>query len=226
MSAYFPFLLPLFSVLFGYAFALFIKPKAKKNLKLLLAFSGSFLLSLTVMHLLPEIYINQNPTIGLFIMIGILFQIILEFFSKGAEHGHVHGHDKLQKMPWLLFISLCIHALLEGFPVSHQHQLALGIAIHHFPIAIILTAFFMNAELNKKALFLFMIFFAVMTPLGTLLSEISPLLNNYYTEITAVVIGILFHISSTIIFESSEGHKFNIAKISMIVLGIAIAYFI
>jgi hypothetical protein len=43
---------------------------------------------------------------------------------------------------------------------------------------------------------------------------------------TAVVIGILFHISSTIIFESSEGHKFNIAKISMIVLGIAIAYFI
>jgi zinc transporter ZupT len=226
MSAYFPFLLPLFSVLFGYAFALFIKPKAKKNLKLLLAFSGSFLLSLTVMHLLPEIYINQNPTIGLFIMIGILFQIILEFFSKGAEHGHVHGNDKLQKMPWLLFISLCIHALLEGFPVSHQHQLALGIAIHHFPIAIILTAFFMNAELNKKALFLFMIFFAVMTPLGTLLSEISPLLNNYYTEITAVVIGILFHISSTIIFESSEGHKFNIAKISMIVLGITIAYFI
>lgn len=226
MSAYFPFLLPLFSVLIGYAFALFIKPKAKKNLKLLLAFSGSFLLSLTVMHLLPEIYTNKNPTIGLFIMLGILFQIVLEFFSKGAEHGHVHGHDKLQKMPWLLFVSLCIHAFLEGFPVGHQHKLALGIAIHHFPIAIILTTFFINAELNKKALFLFMIFFAIMTPLGTLLSEILPVVNNYYAEITAVVIGILFHISSTIIFESSEGHKFNIAKISMIVLGIAIAYFI
>jgi hypothetical protein len=71
-----------------------------------------------------------------------------------------------------------------------------------------------------------MISFAIMTPLGTLLSDILPVLNDYYTEITAVVIGILFHISSTIIFESSEGHKFNIAKISMIVLGIAIAYFI
>jgi zinc transporter ZupT len=226
MSTYFPFLLPLFSVLIGYAFALFIKPKAKKNLKLLLAFSGSFLLSLTVMHLLPELYMKNNSNIGLFIMIGILFQIVLEFFSKGAEHGHVHGHDKLQKMPWLLFISLCIHAFLEGFPVGHQHKLALGIAIHHFPIAIILTTFFVNAELNKKALFLFMVFFAIMTPLGTLASEILPIISNYYTEITAVVIGILFHISSTIIFESSEGHKFNIAKISMIVLGIAIAYFI
>jgi len=226
MRAYFPFLLPLFSVLIGYGFALFIKPKAKKNLKLLLAFSGSFLLSLTVMHLIPDIYIDNNSNIGLFIMLGILFQIVLEFFSKGAEHGHVHGHDKLQKMPWLLFISLCIHAFLEGFPVGHQHKLALGIAIHHFPIAIILTTFFINAELNKKALFLFMILFAIMTPLGTVISEIIPVFSNYYTEITAIVIGILFHISSTIIFESSEGHKFNIAKISMIVLGIAIAYFI
>jgi putative Mn2+ efflux pump MntP len=104
--------------------------------------------------------------------------------------------------------------------------LALGIAIHHFPIAIILTTFFVNAQLNKKAIFLFMISFAIMTPLGTLLSDIFPVLNDYYTEITAIVIGILFHISSTIIFESSEGHKFNIAKISMIILGIAMAYFI
>ncbi|WP_310557327.1 ZIP family metal transporter [Flavobacterium sp.] len=218
--------LPLFSVLLGFGIALFLQPKNKTNLKLLLAFSGAFLLSLTVIHLLPEVYESHNHSIGIFIMIGILFQIILEFFSKGAEHGHVHGHDKLSQMPWALFISLCLHALLEGFPVGHHHDLAIGIAIHHLPIAIILTSFFLNAQLNKIALFIFMITFAVMTPLGTLVSDNFPVLNQYYTEITAVVIGILFHISSTIIFESSEGHKFNIAKISMIVLGIVLAYFL
>ena len=220
------YLLPLLSVLLGYAIALLLKPKAKKNLKLLLAFSGSFLLSLTVMHLLPEVYEGHNHSVGIFIMVGILFQIILEFFSKGAEHGHVHGHEKITQMPWLLFISLCLHALLEGFPVGHHHDLALGIAIHHLPIAIILTTFFLNAELNKVALFFFMLVFAVMTPLGTFLSDGFPLLNDYYTEITAIVIGILFHISSTIIFESSEGHKFNVAKVSMIILGIVLAYFL
>lgn len=220
------YLLPLFSVLIGYIIALFFKPKNKANLKLLLAFSGSFLLSLTVMHLLPDVYESQNSNIGIFIMAGILFQIILEFFSKGAEHGHVHGHEKMNQMPWLLFISLCIHAFLEGFPVSHHYNLALGIAIHHLPIAIILTTFFINSSLNKKAIFSFMITFAIMTPLGTLLSDYLPMLNDCYTEITAIVIGILFHISSTIIFESSEGHKFNIAKVSMIILGIALAYFI
>jgi zinc transporter ZupT len=220
------YLLPLLSVIIGYIVALIIRPKNKTNLKLLLAFSGSFLLSLTVMHLLPEIYESANPNIGLFIMLGILFQIILEFFSKGAEHGHVHGHPTMTQIPWLLFISLCIHAFLEGFPVSHHHDLAIGIAIHHLPIAIILTTFFINASLNKKAIFFFMITFSVMTPLGTILSDYLPVLNVYYTEITAIVIGILFHISSTIIFESSEGHKFNIAKVSMIVIGIALAYFI
>ena len=220
------YLLPLFSVLLGYGIALFLKPKSKTNLKLLLAFSGSFLLSLTVMHLLPEVYESHNHNIGLFIMAGILFQIILEFFSKGAEHGHVHGHETMSHIPWLLFISLCIHAFLEGFPVSHHHNLAVGIAIHHLPIAIILTLFFINAKLNKKAIFAFMFTFAIMTPLGTIISEYMPILNDYYTEITAVVIGILFHISSTIIFESSEGHKFNVAKVSMIIFGIILAYFI
>lgn len=220
------YLLPLFSVLIGYIIALFLKPKSKTNLKLLLAFSGSFLLSLTVMHLLPDVYESDNHNIGIFIMTGILFQIILEFFSKGAEHGHVHGHDKMYHMPWLLFISLCIHAFLEGFPVSHHHNLALGIAIHHFPIAVILTMFFINAKLDKKAIFAFMVTFALMTPLGTIISDYLPSLNDYYTEITAVVIGILFHISSTIIFETSEGHKFNVAKVSMIIFGVVLAYFI
>jgi len=220
------YLLPLLSVILGYLIALVIKPKKKSNLKLLLAFSGSFLLSITVMHLLPEVYEKHSHSVGIFIMVGILFQIILEFFSKGAEHGHVHGHDKIAKMPWLLFISLCIHAFLEGFPVGHHHDLAYGIAIHHLPIAIILTTFFINAELNKTALFIFMLTFAFMTPLGTFVSDTVPFITQYYTEITAVVIGILFHISSTIIFESSEGHKFNIAKISMIILGILLACFV
>lgn len=233
------YILPLLSVILGYIIALILKPSNKKSLKLLLAFSGSFLLSLTVLHLLPEVYESaahaheghdhgHNNPIGIFIMAGIVFQIILEYFSKGAEHGHVHvhGHDHSHKMPWLLFISLCIHALLEGMPVSHHHDMAWGIAIHHFPIAIILTAFFINSGLKKPVIMLFMLAFAAMTPLGTLLSAQLEFISHYYTEISAIVVGILFHISSTIIFESSEGHKFNLAKLIVIVFGVIMAYFL
>ncbi|WP_396211226.1 ZIP family metal transporter [Flavobacterium sp.] len=229
------YLFPLFAVLLGYFIAAFFHPKSKKNLKLLLAFSGAFLLSLTVMHLLPEVYEadmhsheghdHEQGTIGIFIMIGIVFQIILEYFSKGAEHGHVHGHETMHHIPWLLFFSLCLHALLEGMPISNHNHLAYGIAVHHFPIAIILTSFFKNAKLDKKAILFFMFIFALMTPLGTFAAVNLTFLANYYVQISGIVIGILFHISSTIIFESSEGHKFNLAKISVIVLGIILAYF-
>lgn len=236
------YLLPLLSVILGYVVALIMKPKNKKQLKLLLAFSGSFLLSLTVMHLLPEVYdaashahghhhdhahghAHHNNPVGIFIMIGIIFQIILEYFSKGAEHGHVHGHQEMHRMPWLLFFSLCLHALFEGLPVSHHHDMAWGIAIHHFPIAIILTTFFINANLNRMVILLFMVAFAAMTPLGTLLANHLHFVSHYYTEISAIVVGILFHISSTIIFEASEGHKFNSAKLLVIILGVIMAYF-
>lgn len=223
MSQY---LIPFIAVLVGFGIAFYIKPNNKKNLKLLLAFSGSFLLSMTVVHLLPEVYLQKNIAIGFCIMSGILFQIMLEFFSKGAEHGHVHGHGTMSQIPWFLFISLCIHAFLEGLPVANHHQLAIGIAIHHLPIAIILTTFLLQSKLNNWAILFFMITFGIMTPLGTILANEFAYLQVYKNEITAIVIGILFHISSTIIFESSEGHKFNIAKISMIILGFGLAFFV
>jgi len=227
------------AIILGFLIALFLKPQKKRNIKLLLAFSGAFLLSLTVLHLLPELFeeshhvhegdqVNSSIPVGVFIMIGILFQIILEFFSKGAEHGHVHVHtdenNELHHIPWLLFISLCIHALLEGFPIHENTNLAYGIAVHHFPIAIILTLFFVNAKMNKFMVFVFMFSFALMTPLGTLLAEELHFAQHYSKEISAIVVGILFHISSTIIFESNEGHKFNLAKVTMIALGFLLAY--
>lgn len=235
---YLVYIFPFFAVLLGYVLAFYFTPKNKKQIKLLLAFSGSFLLSLTVMHLLPGIYLSElnehshsdshehiHSSFGIFIMLGIIFQIILEYFSKGAEHGHVHGHDKMNHIPWLLFFSLCIHAILEGIPINKDNHLAYGIAIHHFPIAMILTIFFKNAQLNSKAIFSFMITFALMTPLGTLLAAHLSIFEPIEKQLVGFVIGILFHISSTIIFETSEGHKFNLAKLLAIIFGIIIATF-
>jgi hypothetical protein len=63
-----------------------------------------------------------------------------------------------------------------------------------------------------------------MTPLGTIISNNVTQLSEFIIYINAIVIGIFFHISTTILFESSEGHKFNLSKILVIILGICIAY--
>ena len=52
-------ILLILSVLVGAFIVLFIKP-TKQFISLLLAFSGSYLLSVTVLHLLPEVYVETN----------------------------------------------------------------------------------------------------------------------------------------------------------------------
>ena len=221
------YLLPIAAVVLGFVFVLMFKPSKQANLKLLLAFSGAFLLSITVFNLLPSIFEHDNAKhIGLFIMFGILLQIFLEFFSKGAEHGHVHVHSNQQMFPWVLFVSLSIHSILEGFPLHNHHTLVYGIVVHKFPIAIILSSFFFASQLSKFKTLIFLTLFALMTPFGTYLSEHVGLLSQYINQVTALVVGIFLHISTTILFESSEGHKFNISKLLVILLAIVIAYFV
>ena len=66
-----------------------------------------------------------------------------------------------------------------------------------------------------------------MTPLGTYISNTTSLyVADYVDVVNAIVIGIFFHISTTILFESGEGHKFNLSKLIAIILGVGIAYII
>lgn len=213
------------AVLLGSILVVFKKPN-KHHVRLLLAFSGAYLLSVTILHLLPDVYTNTQgdneiQSLGILILIGILIQSILESFSKGAEHGHVHLHTNSNAFPWLLFISLSLHAFSEGLPIHHaDDSLLWAIVVHKIPIAIILTTFFIHAQYTKKKLFFFVFTFSLMSPLGYFLGENSIMLQKYHREITALIIGVFLHISTIILFESSEDHKFNAKKFTAILMGI------
>ncbi len=219
------YILPILAVVLSFALVFIAKPKNNEHFKLLLAFSGAFLLALTVFELFPEVYENADAKmVGLFVMLGILLQIFLEFFSKGAEHGHVHLDTKKSTFPWPLFISLSVHSFLEGFPIE-EHQLMLyGILIHKIPIAIILSIFLLGSQIKIAKAVFFIVLFSLMTPLGSYVAAKAVWVTTYYTVINALVIGVFLHISTVILFESSEGHKFNLRKLVVITLGIAIAY--
>lgn len=221
------YLLLIIAVLLSFGFVILTKPKRKEGLRLLLAFSGSFLLALTLFELLPTVYEQADPKIiGIFIMLGILLQIFLEFFSKGAEHGHVHLNSEQRNFPWLVFISLCIHSFLEGIPINQNNDIIYGILVHKIPIALILSIFLIGSKINILNGTLFMVFFSIMTPLGSFAASKLDFISNYSAPITALVIGVFLHISTVILFESSEGHTFNIRKLTAIVLGTVIAYFL
>ena len=214
------------AVLLGYIVASVFTKNKVKHISLYLAFSGAFLLSVTLFELLPEVFENLDGNPGLYIMGGILIQIGLEYFSRGAEHGHVHLSTDKQAFPLVLLISLSVHALIEGFPISHANNLLWGIVIHKIPVAIVLSFFFIKAKYSKTTTLIFLTIFAAMTPLGTLLMDVSPMLYTYQFEIAAIAIGIFLHVSTTILFESSKDHSFNLSKVLVILFAVVLAYFL
>ena len=230
------YILPFLSIIIGLSIVLFLKPKNKKNIKLLLAFSGAFLLAMTVFTLIPEVFHSMEHNhnhlngkeIGIWIVVGILLQIILEFFSHGAEHGHMHHNhsQEVSSFPWLLFISLSIHSVLEGFPLHQHNHMVYGIFIHHLPIAMVLSIFFLDSGINLKKTIIFLTLFALKTPIGTFLAEFVPEMAKYHIQLSAIVIGIFLHISSVILFETSENHKFNYQKLLVIIISFISAYFL
>ena len=215
------------SVLLGCLLVFLTKPN-NKIVRILLAFSGAYLLSVTILHLIPEVYTEStdHKRIGVFILIGIILQSVLESFSKGAEYGHIHIHADGKKFPTLLFVSLCLHAFSEGLPIHRTgDNLLLAIIVHKIPIAIVLTTFLIHTKYSKKIVFIFLFFFGLMSPLGVLLGNKIEFFTNHYTEITALIIGVFLHISTIILFESSENHKFNLQKFTAILLGILLTIF-
>ncbi len=222
------YILSIAAVFIGALIVFIFKPSNQKNLTLLLAFSGAFLLAITIFNMLPEVFEDNLFTkrTGVWIMVGILLQKILEYFSKGAEHGHIHLDKETNQIPLLLFISLGIHAFLEGFPIHHSEGILIGIIIHKIPIAMIMTTFLLNTKIRKPAILIALLLFALMTPLGTFISEYFEDVQVYYKEISALVIGIFLHVSTTILFESNEGHKFNVTKLLVILAATVVAYVI
>ncbi len=213
------------AVIIGFLVVITIKPKTK-TVQLFLSFSGAYLLSITVLHLIPEVFERQVHGIGVYILLGILLQTILEYFSKGAEHGHVHVHGDLKKIPWLLVISLCIHAFVEGIPLhgTENNTLLWGIVIHKIPVTLVLAAFLLHTNLSKVTIYSILVGFALMSPLGAHIPDYFTFFQKYYIEITAIIIGVFLHIATAILFESSQNHQFNIKKFVAVLIGFGISY--
>ena len=217
---------------------LWVKPSDPNKLKLLIAFSGAYLLSITALHLLPEVFTgdDRGAYFGSFILVGFFIQVMLEYLSGGIEHGHAHTH-RSAGLPVGLMIGLCLHAFLEGMPLgggdaghshhghSHSHglePLLLGIVLHKYPVAMVFLAMLLNSGLAKAKAFGLLAVFAAMAPLGTLLGGVE-MVGQYNRESLAIVIGIFLHVSTTILFESSEGHRFNAYKMMAIAAGLALS---
>jgi len=205
----------------------------KRISRFLLTFSGAYLISLVFLHILPDIYAATGAKTGLFVLIGFFLQVLIDYSSKGIEHGHVHISHKTGIAGVL--IGLYFHAFLEGIPLgigqaddySETGPLLLGIVLHKIPVSIVLTTLLISRYSNTRKIFFQLLLFAIIAPLGYLYGYyFSGETLFSFEEIMAVVVGIFLHVGTTIIFESSDTHKINLEKLVAILAGFVVSAFL
>ena len=236
--------------------------KAMRNLSLILAFGGAYIMGLIFLHLIPEAF-SFNSIAGVFVLIGFLVQIFLEYISKGLEHGHVHhlGHDKVLKvMPWAAIVSLCMHAFLESMPLAegaiaatnavhhvqtmgHTHvhihgttaigsALFIGLALHKFPVALVLMGLIKSTGSSSFVRWSLLVVFGLMPLFGMYIydsilhsgASLPGGVGAFIAATQGLVIGILLHVATTVLFESGEGHHFHFKKLTATLLGLGLSY--
>jgi zinc transporter ZupT len=199
----------------------------------LLVFAGAYIFSITIVHLMPELFLatKQPRIIALFILVGFFMQIFLDFLTTGVEHGHLHKHQHHghSVSPIMLMVGLIIHAFMDGSILVHPgentgndggfHALSLlvGIILHKIPAAVVLMSVLQMKFSSKKILIALLLIFSIASPIGLILSdflnESQILSRETFLIVFAIVSGNFLHISTTIYFETSPDHQYNRKKI-------------
>lgn len=230
------------SAMAGGLYALRVTKTKESQVKSILVFAGSFLFSITIVHILPELFETHKDQfyIGIFILIGFFFQQILEYFTSGVEHGHMHvhkhGNEHSAWSGFSLMVALCIHAFLEGTILAHpdvihgahsQGTLLTGVVLHKIPAALALMTVLSCHYNQKKRQMILLLIFALASPFGVLaghwLEPAGLISEEGMVMLFAFVAGNFLHISTTIFIESSPEHQWNSKKLIISLLGAGLA---
>ncbi|MEQ9187096.1 MAG: ZIP family metal transporter [Cryomorphaceae bacterium] len=211
------------------AWFIYKAPEKKQWIYLFLSAGGAYLITVLFTHILPELFENLGHTAGYVLLVGFIAQILLENYSRGIEHGH--AHPSATKTALLIsYAALCLHALIEGMPlasvlfnsvIQFDRELTLGIMLHKIPVAITLSTLLIRSGLKKHTSLMWLFGFIACTVVGSALQHG---LGNNSEELMfmslGLTVGILLHVSTTILFESSDEHRLSTKRIAVIAIGI------
>lgn len=222
--------------------AFYLGNKQPKLVRFIMLFNGAFILGVVLVQLLPDLFAKGNHYTGLWMLLGYGLQMLLEEWSGGIEHGHVHAHGK--NPGWLAFsimLGLCLHALIEGLPLggyrtfmdtlvekngdNQFYHLLMSITVHNIPAAFALTSFLLVSGLKKGLALVLLLVFAAMSPLSAWFAQFFFQDPQVLSILLSVVTGNLLQIGSTILYENDahSSHHFSWGKWLALGLGFALS---
>ena len=222
---------------FGGGLLSFVMSHEKQNLvNYLLIATGAYLFSVLLRHIIPHAIIHYGENILVWVLAGFFLQHIIQQFSQGVEHGHAHIHEHLplHKLFYII-LGLGIHAFFEAAPLVDSYPtknifsgLLIGLILHKIPECFALACLVSHCVKTPMQRFLWVFFFATITPISISLFAYYQQSNLFSENIFGIVIGLicgtLLHISTTIIFETTNNkHQIKWYKILCLIIGFVVS---
>jgi len=149
---------------------------SEKNSFLIISFAAGVMLTLALMHLIPE-SLKINSKTMMYVLLGFLAMFFLQFVILF----HPCHDDRVKHMGITSIIGLSLHSLTDGFIIAVGFGAdtrtgiltTLAILLHKLPDgitdAITLSGILLHNGASKKKIFYFSLLTACFTPIGTFL---------------------------------------------------------
>jgi zinc and cadmium transporter len=163
---------------------------ARKNisttlLNLLIALGAGSMLAVSLVHIFPEAIEHTEDAVFAFLG-GFLAIYLIEELMTRHKHDHSHGdhahedpHEHYDHIALISWLAICTHTLLDGVGIraslwlseSAGYAVLFGVAIHQIPVSLALASLLRESALTWKKQVSLILFFALMAPIGFLLSD-------------------------------------------------------
>mgnify|MGYP006265151687 CR=1 FL=1 len=195
-------------------------------------------------------YAGLFVLVGFFVQINL--EMLSKGVEHGHVHAHLHDERcqdtfTWKRLPWAILLGLSLHAALESMPVVHHNhdhhghahgplsmhsidwRLAIGLVLHKVPVAMVLMAMMLEQHTPKRLAWLALGLFGLAPLAGMALN--SAVANNlsfnqvaeFNACLQALVVGILLHVGTTVLFEAGDGHRFHTKKFAATLVGLVLS---
>ncbi len=228
-----------------------VRKISEESLHLALAFAAGFFLGAAFLDLLPAAFANlggMDPTtVGGLALLGFLVIYIVERGlapspiggDKNSRRGERHT-DAHAVVALTALLGLSAHSIAEGGALlvaatggGAGETVILSIGLHKGIAGLALGSLFGLARFTKLKTMAFLVLFALMTPLGTLISAIAlsgesvATSNTLFTAITALSSGVFLYVATVDILPEVLHSRASLAwKLLLVVLGAFVMWLI
>lgn len=206
-----------------------------KQLHLFIAFGAGVFLGAIFLHLLPDALANGTSKMASgmvllgFLIILLVERTLLRSHKLHCDNGCLHRHEMVGIT---VFIGLSVHSLTSGFAlgvgmIDPELALIIFIAIiaHKATAAFSLSTIFCLAEFSRKKTLTLILVFALMTPLGAIISL--PFISSLKDISLAIPIGLtagtfLYVATMDLLPEAFHSDKERVSTFVWLILGVFI----